>query len=111
MDGELDAAAETASRVIPLLEDSRKFGACQCHFIIRTIYSPKGDRKKAIEHLEATLKIASLCDWHDEAFSTRQVLAVSACQEGSMTQRLAIIRTAKQHVVSNTHTSTFAMGL
>ena len=68
VDGQLDAAAETASRTIPLLEDKEIFGACQCHFVLGTIYCSKGNRKEAIEHLEAALKLASLYDWHDEAF-------------------------------------------
>ena len=109
MDGQLrvDAAVETASRAIPLLEDNETLGACRCHFVLGTIYCSKGNRKEAIEHFEAT-QVASLRDLHDDAFWTHQALVVLACREGRFDDANARYETTKQHATNNAYTSTVA---
>jgi tetratricopeptide (TPR) repeat protein len=60
-DEQLDAAEEAASRAISLLpEKGEEFLLCQCHRSLGNVYRSKGEREKAIHHLETSLGIASL---------------------------------------------------
>jgi tetratricopeptide (TPR) repeat protein len=68
-DKQLDAAEETASRSINLLPDnSEQFTVCQGHRLLGNIYRSKGEAEKAIDHLEAALKIASYSNWQSALF-------------------------------------------
>ena len=59
-DGQFDAAEEAAFRAIDLLLDAGNHHlVCDCHRILGEIYRDKGKTKKAINHFEAALGIAS----------------------------------------------------
>jgi len=64
-DNQLTAAEAAASRAINLLiGQGNQFEVCQCRRVLGKIYYSKGKRRKAIHHLEASLKIASSFNWH-----------------------------------------------
>ena len=109
---QLDAAEETASRTITLLPgDDEQFALYECHYVLGNIYRTKGNREKAVEHLEAGLRIASLHDWHDEAFWIHHTLVMLFSEAGRFDDAKAQFERAKQHTVSNAFTLANAMGL
>ena len=72
--GQLDAAEDTASRTIDLLE-GQEFTACRSHRVLGDVSKAKGDREKAIRHLETALGIASPLNWHAQLFWIHAALA------------------------------------
>jgi len=68
-DNQLDAAEEAASQSISLLSEKVDgLLICKCHRALGAIRSSKGEVEKAINHLEAALRITSSLDWDSEQF-------------------------------------------
>jgi tetratricopeptide (TPR) repeat protein len=47
---------------------AKEFLVCESHRVLGQIYRSKGEREKAIHHLETALRIASNFNWHAELF-------------------------------------------
>ena len=101
-DDELDAAEETASRVIGLLsEEGDRFKLCQCHRVLGDVYRSKGEIEKAIHHVEASLRIASSSNWPDELFWAHYSLAVLFCIQHGFNDTNAHIERVKSYADNN----------
>ena len=75
-DKQLDAAEETASRVIDLFSGKgQQFLVCDSHHVLSDIYQSKGETEKAIHHLEASLGIAFSFNWAGQLFWVHYKLA------------------------------------
>ena len=73
---QLDAAENAASRAIDLVpEKGGECLSCQLHRVLGKIHQSKGEKEKAIHHLETALRIASPPNWHDELFWIHHALA------------------------------------
>ena len=94
--GQLDSAEDTASHTIDLLED-RGLLACRSHRILGEVYRSKGDKEKAIRHLERALSIASPLDWHDQLFWIHFSLAQLFSDEDEFNDANTHIERAKSH--------------
>lgn len=70
---QLGAPEETAS-LFP--ENNAQFEACTCYRILGDVHRSKGNRKKAIEHLEVALGVAPSHNWDMKAFLGRDSLAI-----------------------------------
>jgi len=96
-DGQLDAAEEAASRAIDLLPEKHEHLACQCHRVLGKIYRSKGDKAKAIHHLEAALRIVSSLNSHREPFWIHRSLVELFSEEGKFDDAYAHIEHARLH--------------
>ena len=75
-DGKLDAAEDATSRAIDLVsEKGQEYRICELHRALGSIYLSKGEKKKAINHFETALRIASPFNWHYLLFWTHYSLA------------------------------------
>jgi len=110
-DKQLDAAEEAASRAIDLLEGGEQFLVCGSHRVLGNIYHSKGERDKAIHHLEAALGIASSFNWHDELFLVHYSLAKLFSDEDRLDDARAHVEQAKSHSVDNAYNLGRAMEL
>ena len=101
-DNQLDVAEEAASQVIDLLlgEDDQ-LQICICHRLLGLIYRSKGERKKAINHFETALRIASPFNWHDEQFLVYHCLAQLFFDENRFSEAHSLIRLAKLHTANS----------
>ena len=101
-DNQLDVAEEAASQVIDLLlgEDDQ-LQICMCHRLLGLIYRSKGERKKAINHFETALRIASPFNWHDEQFLVYHCLAQLFFDENRFSEAHSLIRLAKLHTANS----------
>ena len=76
VDGQLDAAEDAALRKTSLLpEKGNEFLVCQSHRLLGEIYRSKGEKGKAVEHLETALTIASPFNWRGTLFWIHYALA------------------------------------
>jgi tetratricopeptide (TPR) repeat protein len=99
---QLDAAEEAASRAIELLpEIGEEFRVCNAHRVLGDIYQSKGDREKAIHHLEAALEIAFSLNNHNELFWICFALSALSFKEGRFNDAHAHIERAKSHAVND----------
>ena len=94
--GQLGAAEDTASRAIDLVEDQGLL-ACHSHRILGEVYKSKGDKEKAIRHLEAALGIASPLNWHSQLFWIHEALSELFRDEDKFNDANAHIEQAKSH--------------
>jgi tetratricopeptide (TPR) repeat protein len=63
-DGRLDAAEEAATRAITLVSrKGQESLLCELHQVLGLTHKSKGEKEKAIHHLETALEIASLFGW------------------------------------------------
>lgn len=101
----------TVSRAINLQgEDQSQLLIYQYHLALGHLYRSKGSRDKAVEHLDAALKIVPPRDWHLEAFFAHFELArLFFEEEGSFDDAHAHLEQAKQYVVKNPFYLTLAM--
>jgi tetratricopeptide (TPR) repeat protein len=75
-DKQFDAAEEAASQAIRILpEKGEEFLVGQSHRILGNVYRFKGEREKAIRHLEVALEIASTFHWNNQLFGVHYSLA------------------------------------
>jgi tetratricopeptide (TPR) repeat protein len=101
---QLDAAEDVASRAITLVTgQSRELLTCRLHRVLGNIYRPKGEKKKAIHHLETAIRIASPFNWHDELFWNHYSLAILFRDEGEFDDANSHTEQAKPHAVNDVY--------
>ena len=111
-DNQLDAAEEAASRAIDLLSNKgEQFQVCQCHCILGNISQSKGETKKAIDHFETALGMASSSNWHGQLFWNHYSLAQLFFDEGRFGDAHAHVERAKSQVINDPYLSGRAMEL
>jgi tetratricopeptide (TPR) repeat protein len=101
-DKQLEAAEDIASREITLVTDkSQEIHVCRFHRVLGNIYRSKGEKKKAIYHLETAIGIASLFNWHDELFWNHYGLVILFLDEGEFDHANTHTEQAKSHAVND----------
>ena len=111
-DKKLEAAEETASRLINLLpEKGKQFQVCQCHCVLGNICRSKGETQKAIDHFVAALGIASSFNWHDQLFWNHYSLAELLSDEDKFDDAHVHIGRAKSHAINDPYLLGRAMEL
>ena len=109
-DKQLDAAEDAASRAIDLVpKKGQEFIVGQLHRVLGRIYQSKGEKQKAIEHLETALRIASLPNWYTELYCTHYDLALLFYGEGELDDANTHIERAKSYAAENSHQMARAM--
>ena len=101
--GQLDAAEEAACRAISLSENRDEFGLCQSHRVRGAIDLSKGDTGKAVHHLEASLRIASLLGLCSPLFEGHLSLAYLYIKKGKLDDAYAHSEHAKSHAGDDMH--------
>lgn len=81
---QLDAAEEAVTRAMDLYKNHDQHRLSQCHQILGRIQKSRGDREKAIHHLEASLRIISSVDLRYESSETHLALAILYIEEGKL---------------------------
>ena len=103
-DNQLDAAEDAASRAISLIpEKGEEALLCQLHRVLGNIYGSKGEKQKAIHHLETATAIASPFDWHDSLFWNHYDLAELFLNEREFNDANTHIEKAKSHAVDDAY--------
>jgi len=111
-DDQLDAAEETAFRVIDHLpEKGYQSLVCDSHRLLGLIYRFKGETEKAIHHLGVALEIASSFDRHDLLFWVHYELAKLFLDGGGFDDAQAHVENAKSHVVNVAYHLGHVMGV
>ena len=111
-DKQLNAAEETALRIIALLpENGQQFQVCQCHRVLGNIYQSKGETDKAIRHFETALEIASPFNWHYNLFWIHYGLVDLFSGQGRFEDAYTHIEHAKSHAVDDAYNMARAMWL
>ena len=101
-DKQLDAAENAASHAIDLVTGrGQEFLVCQLHRVLGRICGSKGDKKKAIYHLEKALGIASPPNWHKELFWIHYSLARLFCNEDELGDANTHVGRAKLHAIDD----------
>ena len=101
-DEQLDAAERTASRGIHLATGrGQELQLCQLHRVLGNIYRSKGEKTKAIHHLETATRIASPFGWHDALFLNHFSQALLFHDEGEFDEANTHIEKAKSHAINN----------
>jgi len=109
---ELNVAEIAASIAIKLLPDEgEQFEVCQCHRLLGSIYSSKGEMGKAIDHFEAALGIATSFDWRDQLFWSHYSLAQLSFHQQNFGDAHTHVERAKSHTVNDAHYLGHAMSL
>ena len=104
LEGQLDAAEKAASHTIGLLpETGQEFLVCQSHQDLGQIYSFKGEREKAVHHLQKALGIASTFELCDELCWVHYSLADLFVDEERFNDAHDHILQAKSHAINGTH--------
>jgi len=102
-DEQLDAAEEAAFRAIDLLEEDNQTMISEVHNVLGQIYRSKGERQKAIHHLNIALGIVSSLNRHDAQLWINYTLAGLFFDEGSFDDANAHIERAKSHAVNDAY--------
>jgi tetratricopeptide (TPR) repeat protein len=103
-EGQLDEAEEAALHSIRLLpEKSHEYEVCRAHRTLGNIYRSKGEREKAIHHLEVALGIASSFTSYDHLFWTHFSLAVLFLAEGKFDDAYSHAKQVQAHAPENPH--------
>ena len=110
-DNQLDAAEETVSLAINLLQDGDRYLASQCHRILGEIYRSKGEIGMAIRSLETALGIASPFNWNVELFWIHSTLAKLFFGESRVDDAHSHIERAKLHAINDAYRLGCAMEL
>ena len=100
-DGQLDAAEEAASQAMDLSEDHDQDTLYHYHKVLAEIQHSKGNREKAIHHFEASLRIASALNSHDELSKTHLSMADLYLDEGKFDDAQGHIEHSKSHAGNN----------
>ena len=101
-DGQVDAAEEAGFRAIKLFQDQgREYWVCQSHRFLGDVYQSKGERGKAVQHLETAIGIASPFEWHTPLFFAYFSLAELFYDENEFDNAQSHIEQAKPHAVDN----------
>jgi len=110
-DGLLDAAEEAASQTINLCGGEDQFVVCDCYRILGRISYSRGETRKAIDHFEAALRIASPSSWHDQLFWNHYDLAELFFKEGRFDDAHASAERATSHAINDPYRLGRAMQL
>jgi tetratricopeptide (TPR) repeat protein len=101
---QLDAAEDVASSAIDLaLEKGQELLLCRLHRVIGNVYRSKGEKAKAIHHLETAIGIASPFNWHDDLFWIHFGLALLFRDEGEFDDANVHTERLKFHAVNDTY--------
>jgi tetratricopeptide (TPR) repeat protein len=101
---QLDAAESVASRAIDLApEEGQELHVCRLHRVLGSIYRLKGEKKKAIHHLEMAIRTGSPFNWHDDLFWIHFSLAKLFRDEGEFDDANVHIERLKFHAVNDTY--------
>ena len=101
-DGQLDAAENAALHTIDLLpEKGQDFSFCRSHRVLGDIYRSKGEKDKAINHLETALRIASSFNWQYELFLIHHSMALLFLTGDEFDNANTHIEQAKSHAVDD----------
>jgi len=101
-DGQLDAAEESASRAVDLLQNTEEqYQVCRCHRVLGVLYRSKGETRKAIHHYEVVLKIATSFDWLNLLSCVHFSLAQLFADEGRFDDAHAHVEHAKSHAIND----------
>ena len=96
-----DAAEEAASRALDLSENSNQRLLCRSHELLATIHRSRGNRERAIHHLEASLRIASLLNLSHQVSGAHFTLASLYLDEGKLNDAYTHVEHAKSHAEDN----------
>ena len=99
-DRQLDAAEDAASRAIDLISDKGErylVSRCQLHRVLGKIYHSKGEKKKAVQHLQTALEIATPPNWHEELFWIHYSLVELYRNENELEDANTHVERAKSH--------------
>ena len=111
-DNRLDAAKEAVSHLIDLLpEKGQEYLTCKSQRLLGNIFLFKGEREKAIHHLESALAIASHFNWNRLPFWIHNDLAVLFLNERGFNNAHTHIEQAKSHAINDVHNLGRAMEL
>jgi tetratricopeptide (TPR) repeat protein len=111
-DNQLDAAEEAASRSIHILpENGEEFLVCQGYRALGNIFRSKGETEKAIDRLEAALKVASSSNWQSQQFWIHFSLAELFRDEAKFDEAHDHAEHAKSYAADGTHNLGSAMKL
>ena len=103
-DRQLGAAEEAASHALGLfLDQRREFWVCDSHHLLGDIYRVKGERGKAIQHLETAIRIASPFGWDNELFWIHYSLAELFRNKNEFNNAKSHIERAKSHAVDDAY--------
>ena len=110
-DGKLDAAEEAGSRGLDLFpEKGEELRVCQAHRALGEIYQSKGEREKAIHHLEVALGVASSFNMVYQLFWVNLSLADLFSGEGKFEEAQAYLECTKSHAADDAFLLARAMG-
>jgi tetratricopeptide (TPR) repeat protein len=111
-DNQLEAAEDVASRTIDLAtEKGQEIFICRLHQVLGSIYSSRGERRRAIHHFETAIGIATPFNWHDELFWYHLDLAVMFRDGGDFDEATTHSKRAKLHAVDEAYKLGRAMGM
>ena len=108
---QLDTAEDAAYRAIDLIGNDREFDLCQLHRLLGDIHESKGEKKKAIHHLETALGIASPHNWHHELFWIHHMMAKVFSLAGDFGDANTNIERAKSYAINSPYSLGRAMDI
>jgi tetratricopeptide (TPR) repeat protein len=100
-DKQLDAAEESTMHSINLLGKGQEYQLCDSHRILGNILCSKGQREKAIHHLNIALGIADAFNWYDQLFWIHISLVQLFRNNDKLDDAHAHIKQAKEHTLDN----------
>ena len=100
-DNQLDAAEDAAFRAISL--NPEKFRLCDAHRFLGQIYESKGEKAKAIHHLEISITIASSIKSDYELFWNHFFLAHLFLVQREFDEANSHVEQAKSYAVNNAY--------
>ncbi|KAF9783170.1 hypothetical protein BJ322DRAFT_139334 [Thelephora terrestris] len=109
-DKQLNAAENAASRAIDL-EKGQEFHLCESHGVLGVVCHRRGEKEKALEHLQTALQIASRFNWQNALFWIHYCMAELFSSKGESGTANTHIQQAKSHTVGNTYNLGLAMEL
>ena len=107
---QFDGAEAAALHAINLFSaKGSQFDLCQSHRVLGGIYQFKGETRKAVDHLELVLGIASPFGWHNQLSWAHYSLAWLFRDRAGFDDANAHIERAKSHAVDNPYNLALAM--
>ncbi|KAF9780486.1 hypothetical protein BJ322DRAFT_295702 [Thelephora terrestris] len=109
-DDQPDAAQDPALRGIKLLpEKGEEFQLCESHRLLGEIHRSKGEKEKALDHLETALTIASSFNWQDQLFWIHYAMAWFFRDDDKFEEANTHIEQAKSSAVDDKYSLGFRM--